>query len=96
MRVCFFMLEFSLITFANDKFRLLQMLSEAQKLDEDGIMCVSMSQQEIAYAAHISKLKCNKLLNELIDEDFVFGSWGIYYVTDKGAKAIFLMNKSNI
>lgn len=72
------------------------MLSEAQKFDEDGIMCVAMSQQEIADMTHMSKLKCNKLLNELIDDGFVFGSWGMYYVTDKGAKAIFLMNKSNI
>ena len=90
------MVEFSLLTFANDKFKLLQMLSDAQKFDKDGIMCVSMSQQEIADSAHISKLKCNKLLNELIDEGFVFGSWGTYYVTDKGAKAIYLMNKFNI
>ena len=90
------MMEFSLLTFANDKFRLLQILSDAQTTDEDGIMCVSMSQQEIADMTHISKLKCNKLLNELIVDGFVVGAWGTYYVTDKGAKAIFLMNKANI
>jgi len=89
-------LEFSLSTFANDKFKLLQKLSDAQNTDEDGIMCVYLSQQEIADMAHISKLKCNKLLNELIDDGFVSGSWGMYYVTDKGAKAIYLMTKSNV
>lgn len=92
----FFMLEFSLLTFANDKFKLLQILSDTQKLDKDGIMCIELSQQEIADLTHMSKLKCNKLLNELIDDGFVSGSWGIYFVTDKGAKAIYLMNKPNV
>ncbi len=91
------MLEFRLETFANDKFKLLKMLSENQVKVRDAFYC-TFSQQEIADILHFSKLKTNRLINELEDEEFI-GHYrdmrGKYTVTEKGIKAIFLMEKSN-
>lgn len=90
-------MEFVLEFFGNDRYLILKLLSENQiKVKDD--FYVPLSQQEIADIAHFSKLKTNKLLNELLDNGFVEyfqGKRGKYAITNKGHKVLFLMQKNN-
>ena len=90
-------MEFTLEFFANDRFKLLKLLCDNQIKVKDNYY-VALSQQEIADIAHFSKLKTNKLLNELIDNEFVAyfnGKRGKYMITDKGHKVLYLIQKNN-
>ena len=91
-------MEFALEFFANDRYTILKLLLNNQIQVKDDFY-VSLSQQEIADMAHFSKLKTNRLLNELMDEKFVQyynGKRGKYSITDKGHKALRLMQKNNV
>lgn len=90
-------MEFTLEFFSNDRYSLLKLLSENQVKVKDDFY-VPLSQQEIADMAHFSKLKTNRLMNELIDGDYVGffnGKRGKYAITNKGNKALHLMQKNN-
>lgn len=90
-------MEFNLEFFANDKYRLLKLLQENQVKTKDGFY-IPMSQQKIADLAHFSKLKTNQILNELINTGFVDvyeNKRGKYEITEKGIKALYLMQKNN-
>ena len=81
--------------FSNDRYRILKLLSENQvKVKE--VSYVSLSQQEIADMAHFSKLKTNKLLNELIDDGYIGlfnGKRGKYMLTEKGLKVLHIIQE---
>ena len=57
-------MDFTLEFFSNDRYSILKLLSENQVTIKESSY-VTLSQQEIADMAHFSKLKTNKLLNEL-------------------------------
>lgn len=90
-------MEFKLEFFANDRYHILNLLCENQiKVKDD--FYVSLSQQEIADIAHFSKLKTNRILNELKDNEFITyfnGKRGKYMITEKGCKALQLIQKNN-
>ena len=91
-------MEFSLEFFANDRYALLKMLLDNQVKVKDDFY-VPLSQQEIADMIQFSKLKTNRLLNELMSNgfvDFYNGKRGKYVITDKGQKALQLMQKMNV
>ena len=72
--------------FTNERFEMLKLLKQHQIKVKDEEY-VPLSQQEIADMLHISKLKANRLLNELIEEDYVsVKSKGKYALTDKSNK----------
>jgi predicted transcriptional regulator len=84
--------------FANERFEILILLKENEiKVKEDEY--VPLSQQEIADMAHFSKLKTNKILNELINLDYVvpyMNKRGKYALTEKGNKLIELFKNTNL
>ena len=89
--------EFTLEMFGNDKYVILKLLSENQVKVKDDFY-VPLSQQEIADIAHFSKLKTNRLLNELLDADMIIyfnGKRGKYAITNKGHRVLQLMQKNN-
>lgn len=90
-------MEFTLEFFSNDRYKTLKMLCENQiKVKDD--YYISLSQQELADMLHFSKLKTNKILNELIDNAFVEcfnGKRGKYTITNKGHKVLQLIQKNN-
>lgn len=90
-------MEFVLEFFGNDRYVILKLLNDNQiKVKDD--FYVPLSQQEIADVAHFSKLKTNKLLNELIDGGYICyfqGKRGKYAITEKGFKVLRLMQKNN-
>ena len=72
--------------FANDKYRLLQYLSEHQ-VNLAGHFYIPMSQQEIADGIGFSKAKTNGLMKELKELDCIRsfrGKNGKYQITDTG------------
>lgn len=74
--------------FSNDRYKALKLLFENQVKIKDDIY-VSLSQQEIADMLHFSKFKTNKIIHELIDNDYVLffnGKRGKYAITNKGYK----------
>ncbi|EPB8176402.1 winged helix-turn-helix transcriptional regulator [Clostridium perfringens] len=88
----------SIEMFANDRYKVLKLLSESE-LSIRGNLYVSLSQQEIADLAHFSKMKINKILNELIKEGYVIlhnNKRGKYSVTDKGYLVLDLFQNKNI
>ena len=90
-------MEFALEFFGNDRYFLLKILSDNQVKVKDNFY-IPLSQQEIADVAHFSKLKTNRLLNELISEGYVDcfnGKRGKYTITEKGIKVLYLMQKNN-
>ena len=91
-------MEFTLEFFANDRYNLLKMLLDNQvKVKND--FYVPLSQQEIADMIQFSKLKTNRLLNELMENGFVEfynGKRGKYTITEKGHKVLMLMQKMNV
>lgn len=89
---------FNLEIFANDKYQILKLLHENQVKVKDDFF-IPLSQQEIADMAHFSKLKTNQIINELIDFGFaeVFkNKRGKYAITEKGLKALNLMQRDNV
>lgn len=92
------MTEFKLNFFANDRFKLLTTLLDNQiKADNEWI--IPMNQQGIADTVGFSKLKTNKLLNDLINNGYVIkynGKNGKYQLTEQAIKAIHLMKKNNV
>lgn len=90
-------MEFTLELFANDRYTLLKILSENQVKVKDDYY-VPLCQQEIADIAHFSKLKTNRILNELLDKGFVIsyqGKRGKYAITNKGYKVLHMIQKKN-
>ena len=90
-------MEFTLEFFGNDRYNLLKLLSQNQVKVKDNFY-VPLSQQEIADIAHFSKLKTNRILNMLISEGYVNcfnGMRGKYTITEKGLKALYLMQRNN-
>lgn len=88
----------SIEMFANDRYKVLKLLRDSE-LSIKGNLYVSLSQQEIADLAHFSKMKINKILNELIKEGYVIlynNKRGKYSVTDKGYLILDLFQKKNI
>jgi len=87
--------EFTLDFFANDRYKLLNILCINQvKMKED--FFIPLSQQELANIANFSKLKTNKILNELIELKLVEiyqGKKGKYSLTDKAYKILHLIQK---
>lgn len=84
--------------FLNDKYELLKLLYDNQ-LEVKGDIYISLSQQEIADIAHFSKLKTNKIINELKDLDFVVpyrNVRGKYVLTEKALNFIELINITEI
>lgn len=90
-------MEFTLDFFGNERFYILKLLSNNQVKVKDDFY-IPLSQQEIADIAHFSKLKTNKILNELISEGYVGyfnNKRGKYMITEKGIKALHLMQRNN-
>ena len=88
-------MDFTLEFFSNDRYSILKLLSENQVTIKESSY-VTLSQQEIADMAHFSKLKTNKLLNELIQDGYVGlfnGKRGKYMLTEKGLKALHTIQK---
>lgn len=84
--------------FANERFEILILLKENQVKIKDEEY-VPLSQQEIADMAHFSKLKTNKILNELIDLEYVvpyMNKRGKYSLTERGNKLIDLFKNTDI
>lgn len=91
-------MEFTLETFANERYELLKLLCDHQVNVKDALY-VTLSQQEIADMAHISKLKANRIINELMDLDCLYlhnDKRGKYALTKKGLKILQLIQKNNI
>ena len=83
-------MSFTLETFGNEKYQMLKLLCEQQVQVKDAVY-VTLSQQELADIAHISKYKANQFINELINEDCVClyqNKRGKYKLTDKGTKIV--------
>lgn len=88
-------MDFTLEFFSNDRYSILKLLSENQVTIKESSY-VTLSQQEIADMAHFSKLKTNKLLNELIQDGYVGlfnGKRGKYMLTEKGLKVLHTIQK---
>ena len=80
--------------FANDKYRLLQYLSENQ-ICHAGHFYIPMSQQDIADGIGFSKAKTNGLMKELKELDCIRayrGKNGKYQITEKGNAVLKAIN----
>ena len=91
-------MEFTLEAFANERYELLKLLCDHQVRVKEAFY-VTLSQQEIADMAHISKLKTNKIINELMDLGCLYlynNKRGKYALTEKGLKVLQLIQKNNI
>lgn len=84
--------------FANDRYEVLRILSENQiTIKEESY--VPLSQQEIADLAHYSKLKTNKIINELKDYGCVVpfqGKKGKYALTETGRKVVYAIQNIGV
>lgn len=88
-------MSFSLDIFSNDKYRILQLIF-SNRIQIKNETYTPLSQQEIADLAHMSKLKTNKILNELMESGFIGyykGKRGKYIVTDNGKTVIDIISK---
>ena len=91
-------MQFTLEYFANERYELLKLLCDNQVKVKDSFY-VTLSQQEIADIAHISKLKDNKIINELIEQDCLYlynNKRGKYALTEKGLKVLQLIQRNNM
>ena len=80
--------------FANERFDYLELLSQNQVTIKNASY-VTLSQQEIADMLHISKQKSNKIMNELINEGYVYlfqNKKGKYALTDAAFNALKIIN----
>lgn len=84
--------------FANDRYEVLKILSANQvTIKEESY--VSLSQQEIVHLAHYSKLKTNKIINELKDYGCVVpfqGKKGKYALTETGHKVVYAIQNIGV
>lgn len=91
-------MKFTLEAFANEKYELLKLLCDHQVKVNDASY-VTLSQQEIADMVHISKLKANRIINELMALECLYlynDKRGKYALTEKGFKILQLIQKNNI
>lgn len=82
--------------FANDKYKLLQFLSEHQ-VSPAGHYYIPLSQQEIADGIGFSKAKTNGLMKELKELDCIRayrGKNGKYQITEKGLSVLNVISKN--
>lgn len=83
-------MSLNLELFVNDRYSILKILFDNQfHIKNDSY--VPLSQQEIADLAHFSKLKTNKIINELIDSKYIVpfqDKKGKYALTKNGLKVI--------
>ena len=89
----YFTEDYSLEFFANDKYTVLKVIAENQE-NVDGFPYCSLSQQEIADIARMAKAKTNKIIGELLKRGYLSlfqGKRGKYYITEKGAKALWII-----
>jgi len=88
----------NLIFFTNDKYELLKLLNDKQiKIKKESY--TSLSQQEIADMLHYSKLKTNKILNELKDLGFVEiyrNTRGKYALTERAIETIQIIENTKV
>lgn len=80
--------------FANERFEYLEFLSQNQVTVKDASY-VTLNQQEIADILHMSKQKSNKIMNELINEGYVYlfqGKKGKYSLTDAAFNVLKIIN----
>lgn len=91
-------IKMNLELFANDRYKVLKILSENQiTIKEESY--VPLSQQEIADLVHFSKLKTNKIMNELKDYGCVVpfqGKKGKYALTEIGLKVVYAIKNIGI
>lgn len=86
-------MSFSLDFFSNERYKLLKIIYD-NRVDIKKDAYATLSQQEIADIAHISKLKANRIINELINAGFVYyynNKRGKYAVSDIGHRAMELI-----
>jgi predicted transcriptional regulator len=84
--------------FTNDRYEMLIVLKKNQVSIKDEAY-VPLSQQEIADMVHFSKLKTNRILNELIKMGYVvsfMNKRGKYALTKRGYELIDLIQNTNI
>lgn len=84
--------------FANDRYRLLQYLSENQ-VSLAGHFYIPLSQQDIADGIGFSKAKTNGLMKELKELDCIRsyrGKNGKYQITEKGNSVLSAINGTTI
>lgn len=87
-----------LLFFTNDKYALLKLLYDKQFRIKD-MSYTSLSQQEMADMLHYSKLKTNKILNELKDLEFVEiykNTRGKYALTERAIEIIRIIENTKI
>ena len=89
-------MEPNLKFFSNDRFLILELIYK--NLVTIKKKCYApLSQQEIADIAHFSKLKTNKILKELLDNDYVYffnETRGKYAITNKGNSVLRIILKN--
>lgn len=88
----------NLLLFANDRYALLKILYDKQIRIKDGSY-TSLSQQEMADLLHFSKLKTNKILNELKDLEFVEiykNTRGKYALTERAIETIQIIENTEV
>lgn len=91
-------MEFTLESFVNERYILLNLLYKNQVKVKDAFY-IPLSQQEIADIAHISKLKTNIIISELINLGCIFkyqNKRGKYAITDRGYKVLQIIQKMNV
>lgn len=91
-------MSLNLELFVNDRYNILKILFDNQfHIKNDSY--APLSQQEIADLAHFSKLKTNKIINELKDIGCIIqyqGKKGKYALTDAGINIIKTIQESKI
>lgn len=91
-------MEFTLEPFANDRFKVLKSLQDNQ-IEVKGQYYIALSQQEIADINHMSKLKTNRIIRELMDGHFLINyqnKRSKYEITEQGYKVLRLIQKKNV
>ena len=91
-------MKLTLEPFVNQRYKILELLYEKQLKVKD-VFYVPLSQQEIADIAHISKLKTNIIIGELIDLGCISkyqNKRGKYAITDKGYNVLQIIKKLDV
>lgn len=85
--------DHSLEFFANDRYTVLNAIAHNQ-VNVDGFPYCFLPRQEIADICKMPKEKVGKIIRELLDKkylDLFEGKRGKYYLTEKGAKALWII-----
>ena len=80
----------SLEFFSNDRYRVLQCMTERQ-IEVNGINIVPLSQQDIANMVQLSKKKVNSIIRELKENGYVLQqspTRGKYFLTEKALNVV--------